>query len=224
MKDIALLRASYSNVSSRNFSRELPANICSIDIQSESFQPEEFNSATYDAIIISGSKASVLDQKEWIKQAEKVVTEAVEEHSTPTLGVCWGNQLLAQAFGGTVETKKKRELGFTTVNRTENEHPIFHGIEDKFTAFQSHTDYVTEIPPSARLLAENSEAKQAFTYQSAVGVQFHPEVDYRTATDLINKYKDKKTVPQEPDSSVESWALSRESSDVLRNFLNQVVF
>lgn len=223
MKDIALLKASHSNVSTRNFRREIPAHIQTIHMHGGTFSSDSFNPREYDGIVITGSSSSVLDETPWIGEAEKAVTTAVEQHSVPTLGVCWGAQLLAHALGGTVEQTDTRELGYRTVERTDSTHPIFHGIEDRFTAFQSHADYIRDIPRDGELLALSDDSKQAFSYNSAIGVQFHPEVDYRSATDLIAKYGGQKTTPDEQDKTVQSWALSKETSDVLRNFIHKQV-
>lgn len=219
MRQIALLRASHSKASTRNFRREMPAHIETVSMHDTSFRASGFAPQTYDGIVITGSSSSVLDGDEWIDEARATVRTAVEEHDLPTLGVCWGAQLLADALGGTVERGTKRELGFRTVERTDNTHPAFHGIEDEFTAFQSHTDYVTQIPDNAELLARTDDSKQAFSYKSSLGVQFHPEVDYRTTTELVDTYKETDTVPAEQDNSVHSWALAEEAGDVLRNFV-----
>lgn len=223
MKNVALLRASYSDTAVRNFRREVPAQVRSVDMHSEKFDSKQFNPELYDGLIISGSKASVLDQQNWIEHAKEAVRKAVEEHNIPTLGVCWGNQLLAHTFGGEVKRGEDRELGFRNVSQTKNEHPILRGIEQDFTAFESHTDYVTKIPSDAELLAKNEVGNQAFSYKSAVGIQFHPEVDYRTAIELIKKYQSENTVPNNPDKSLDSWALAEESSDVLRNFVWELI-
>ena len=223
MKNIALLRASHTDVSARNFQREVPAQLRLINMHNDTFKANQFSPEIYDGIIISGSRASVLDEEDWIAEAKKAVTEAVEYHGTPTLGVCWGNQLLAHALGGRVERGEKRELGFREIQRKDNSHPIFFGIEDYFTAFQSHGDYVTKTPQEATLLAENDVAIQAFSYKSSVGVQFHPEVDYRTAKDLAGNYQNEETVPSSPDTTVDSWALSEESTDILTNFIHRIV-
>lgn len=218
MKNIALLDGSHSQTPLRNFRREVPADIERIDLQ----EAEVDSLDGYDGAIIAGSSSSVIDDKEWIEQAGQLVEEAVNQRSLPVLGVCWGSQLLAHVNGGTVERGSVRELGYKNVNQTDVKHPIFKGIEDDFTAFQSHGDYITEIPSEAELLAENDQANQAFSYKSSVGVQFHPEVDYTTAEYLVNKYKNENTT-ENPSCSMKDWAKSEQTSDVLRNFVYEMV-
>ena len=218
MKNLALLDGSHSKAPLRNFRREVPANIERIDLQ----EAEVDNLDGYDGAIIAGSSSSVLDDEEWIRQAGQLVEEAVNQLSLPVLGVCWGSQLLAHVNGGTVERGSVRELGYRTVNQTNIKHSIFKGIEDNFTAFQSHGDYITDIPSEAELLAENNQANQAFSYKSSVGVQFHPEVDYTAAENLVSKYKNENTT-ENPSYSIDEWARSEQTSDILRNFVYEMV-
>lgn len=218
MKEIALLDGSHSDTPERNFRRELPAHVELIDLQETNIETLD----GYDGAVISGSSSSVLSDKVWIKNAQEIVKEAVNELSLPVLGVCWGAQLLAHVNGGTVKSGSVRELGYKQVSQTGSEHPIFSGIQDNFTAFQSHGDYIEEVPSDGELLAENDRANQAFSYKSSVGVQFHPEVDYVTAEYLVSKFEDKNTT-ENPSCGLNDWARSEETSDILRNFVYEMV-
>ena len=98
------------------------------------------------------------------------------------LGVCFGHQLLARAFGGTVQRHPIGwEVGETTVHLTKEafESPLFSGLPQQLRVIESHRDAVLTLPPEASLLASNQHTQvQAFSIGSTIfGVQFHPEMN-----------------------------------------------
>ena len=96
------------------------------------------------------------------------------------LGICWGHQFLAQALGGRVVDMGEHEIGYRAVERV-GEDPLFEGVPERFTSFETHSDRVAELPPGSTTLARNDVGVQAFRVGSAWGVQFHPEYDRQTA-------------------------------------------
>jgi GMP synthase-like glutamine amidotransferase len=54
-----------------------------------------------DAWIITGSSAAVYEDHPWLPPMREFVRQAIDQ-TIPTLGICFGHQLMAQAFGGTV--------------------------------------------------------------------------------------------------------------------------
>jgi GMP synthase (glutamine-hydrolysing) len=178
---IALLNASYEKTDTRrNFRRELDASIEEFDAV-DGHVPTGYG---YDGLVVTGSKASVYWDEDWIDPVREYAAGAVDA-GVPALGVCWGHQLLADALGGEVCAmgEDTYEIGYRTVETTEDgrEDPIFEGIDAEFTVFTTHGDEVVELPPGGEVLAENDYAVQAFRAGPAVGVQFHPEYDPQTA-------------------------------------------
>ena len=104
------------------------------------------------------------------------------------------------AVGGTVEAMDDREMGYREVylTRAGGSDPVFAGIESPFLAFTTHGDAVVDLPEGATRLAENDYGLQAFRHGSAVGVQFHPEYDRRTAREVTRG----KDLPEERIESV----------------------
>lgn len=133
----------------------------------------------HDGVVISGSQASVYEDRPWIEAVEAWIDRGVEA-DIPVLGVCWGHQLLASALGGRVEATGAYELGYATVEQVQTS-PLLDGIGESFVAFESHSDAVTDLPAEATRLAENDRGVQAFSIGTAYGVQFHPEYDVETA-------------------------------------------
>ncbi len=123
-------------------------------------------------LVILGSEWSVYSHAvaAAVDRERTFVAAAVEAH-VPVLGICFGAQLLAAALGGEVHRAERDEVGWLDV-RPEPSAPA--EIEPG-PWFQLHRDTFT-LPPAARLLATSDVGPQAFSYGSALGVQFHPEV------------------------------------------------
>lgn len=114
----------------------------------------------------------------------------------PTLGICLGAQLLATSHGGRVEVDAPAgpERGIITVRTRPGaeDDPVFAGVVDEygreFRAVSMHDDAVTELPEKAVWLASSRQYPyQAFRVGSALGVQFHPEVDAPTYGEWLHR-------------------------------------
>jgi GMP synthase (glutamine-hydrolysing) len=131
------------------------------------------------AVIVSGSGASMTAPEPWILTLCAYVRGAVER-GVPVLGVCFGHQLLAHAFGGRVEKHPRgREVGTVEVEITDvgASDPLFVGLPRRLRVNTTHRDEVADLPAGALVLARNAWSPvQAFALGSLVrGVQFHPE-------------------------------------------------
>jgi GMP synthase (glutamine-hydrolysing) len=130
------------------------------------------------AIVITGSAANVPDRAPWMLRTEAWLRGVVEQ-GTPTFGICFGHQILAQALGGLVTRNPRgREMGTHVIERT-GPAPIFDGLPERFGAHVTHVDSVVRLPPGATSLARTSlEDHQAIRFtETCYGVQFHPEMD-----------------------------------------------
>ena len=92
------------------------------------------------------------------------------EGGTALLGVCFGGQLLAQTFGGTVSRSLHPEIGWYDVASDRPD------IVPGGPWFQWHFDRWT-LPPGATEIARTGNTSQAFVLGRAMALQFHPEVD-----------------------------------------------
>jgi len=216
---LALLNASYwKQTTRRNFRRELDADLAEFEVN-EGDLPPGFD---YDGFVVTGSAASVYWDEAWIPETEAWIRRAVDR-GLPALGVCYGHQILASALGGTVEDMGDYELGYTEVERTA-ETPLFEGLDDRITAFESHSDAVTELPPGAERIAENEHGIQGFRTGDVFAVQFHPEYDVETA-EAVAESKD---LPAERIERVldgiteENYAAACETKRLFDNFLAHV--
>ncbi len=136
--------------------------------------------SSFDAVIMTGSKASVNDRAPWMPEAERWLRGAVDR-GTPFLGVCFGHQMLAHAFGARIAPNPKGlEIGTVEValNEEGRVDPLFAGLGTAIHAHQTHEEMAVELPPGVRLLASNAcTPVQAIAVGPwARGVQFHPEM------------------------------------------------
>ncbi len=159
----------------------------SIDLRSE--RPR--NDSATAAVIITGSSASLPDHEPWMAEATAWLAEIVRR-GTPTLGVCFGHQLLAQALGGAVALNPKgREMGTVAIERLE---PcvLFQGLNRHFTANACHTDTVTRLPVGAEVFARSeTDPHQCVRFaERCYGVQFHPEIDGWTMRAFVDARAD----------------------------------
>jgi GMP synthase (glutamine-hydrolysing) len=126
------------------------------------------------AIILSGGPSSVY--ADWAPR----IDDGIFGLDVPVLGICYGQQLMADTLGGTVERTGVREYGKVAL-RVGESGILLDGTPDEQTVWMSHGDTVTEPPPGARLLAA-TDATPAAAFEDPdrglYGVQFHPEVTH----------------------------------------------
>ncbi len=124
-------------------------------------------------LILSGSPLSV-----YAENAFLVDTKALRGH-LPTLGICYGAQLMAYDAGGKVEPVGTREYGRAHLNEINSSDPLFAGITPGTQVWMSHGDTITSLPSGASIVASTDTVRCAayrFDGEQAWGVQFHPEV------------------------------------------------
>ena len=186
-----LLQAAQNDANTtRNFRRELDADLVEFDVNSGEIPPH----TEFDALVVTGSRASVYWDEAWIDPLVDYVAEAAAD-GVPILGVCYGHQVLAEALGGRVAGMNDFELGYNTVEQVGDD-PLFEGIADSFTVFTSHGDTVADLPPGAELIAHNDHGVHGFRRGDCWGVQFHPEYDLRTAREIAESKRERLGDPQ----------------------------
>ena len=136
---------------------------------------EAFRAMKPKAVILSGGPASVLDAN------APLAPKAIYDAGVPILGICYGEQAMAQQLGGKVEGGHHREFGRAEVEVTADS-PIFEGVwvkGEKYPVWMSHGDRVTELPPGFRVLGKAPNSPIAIIGDDArkfYATQFHLEV------------------------------------------------
>ena len=178
---LALLNAAADHQNTaRNFRRELDADLVEFTVQAGQL-PSSFD---FDGCVVTGSRASVYWDDDWIQPLKTWVGAAIDR-GVPFLGVCFGHQLLADVLGGTVEDMGEYEIGYRDITHVGDE-PLFVDINHEFRAFTTHSDRVSELPPGATKIAWNDYGIHGFRKDNVVAVQFHPEYDMDTARTVTN--------------------------------------
>tara|TARA_B100000902_G_C26916206_1_gene719378 strand:- start:162 stop:722 length:561 start_codon:yes stop_codon:yes gene_type:complete len=131
----------------------------------------------YDLAIIYGGPMSANDNTDYIKKEIDWIDVALVSNK-PFLGICLGGQMLAKNLGQDVKhcSDKSSEIGFFDITPVNDGFKIF---QNQKTFFQWHSEGF-DVPRDATLLAKGSKfPNQAFRYNNAFGIQFHPEVNLR---------------------------------------------
>jgi GMP synthase (glutamine-hydrolysing) len=198
--EIAVVDASCGDTpAERNLTREVDDSTTAYEASNGEFPSTPTGSVVpYDGVVISGSQTSACDDHDWIHELTSWARSA-HRADVPTLGVCWGHQFLSQTLGGRVVDMGEHEFGYRTVQQCSAD-PLFAGMPDSFTAFETHSDRVAELPAGTVEFARNEYGVQAFRLGSSYGVQFHPEHDRETAEWVVGN----KELPAERLASVEA--------------------
>jgi len=146
---------------------------------------EQLPKKDFSLVVILGAPESANDDLPYLKAEQQLVKNCVEKN-TPILGICLGSQLIAKTFGAKVYRGPRKEIGFYNDLKINNNNPFFSGFKNPFTVFHWHGD-TFDLPEGAvRLVSSKHYLNQAFQYKSAVGLQFHLEVN----EEMINLWLD----------------------------------
>lgn len=157
------------------------------------------------AYIVTGSAAGVYDDDPWIGQLLDWLRAA--KGRTKLVGICFGHQALAQAFGGKV-IKSPKGWGIG-----EQEYRVLSREPwmDDASAIRlpgSHQDQVVELPPNAEIVAASDFTPigaLAYRDQPAISMQLHPEFVPDYAKALIEARRGKVYPDDQADRAISSY-------------------
>ncbi|MBA1340204.1 MAG: GMP synthase (glutamine-hydrolyzing) [Pelagibacterales bacterium] len=168
-------------------------------------------------IILSGGPATVTK-----KTFPKIPLEIFEK-KIPVLGICYGLQLIAQIFGGEVNSKDKRKREFGRAKLYQEKKSIL--TEDFYTkneavVWMSHQDTVTRLPKNFKKIASTKSSKLTIIENTArriFGIQFHPEVTHTIKGKIILKNFIFKIC-----KSKKQWKIINEKKRIIKDIKNTV--
>jgi GMP synthase (glutamine-hydrolysing) len=130
---------------------------------------EELRRRNPAALILSGGPASVYAEN------APVVDPAIFELGVPTLGICYGMQLMARELGGRVD-RAAGEFGKASLRLRG---ALGHDLAEEQVVWMSHRDSVVAAPAGSTVTA-SSDATPIAAFEDGsrglYGIQFHPEV------------------------------------------------
>ncbi len=131
-----------------------------------------------DALIIFGSGASVYEGHAWQEPLNAWLRDRIQE-GMPTLGICYGHQLLAHLLGGKVEFIRPDHEKFKGLREVKFSKRGFWGESGTSGRLVvSHAEGVSQLPLELEVVASSEVCKvEAFSHRHLPvwGIQAHPE-------------------------------------------------
>ena len=127
----------------------------------------------FKAVVLSGSPFSVnqIDSPD--------IDLKMIMGSKPVIAICYGAQLVAKKFNGSVKNSNSREYGRANLSFIDQGCSLFEGININNQVWMSHGDTISKLPSGAKVIAStNSVSNAAYSIEeyNLYALQFHPEV------------------------------------------------
>ena len=175
-------------------------------------KPQKFSWKTFDAVtgefpkdldscdgyLISGSRSSVYEEKKWMLSLENFINK-LNRNNKPTVGLCFGHQIMAKALGGTVTCAPEGwGIGFARCSVNSGISRKQLALPEELTVGVCHRDQVVKLPAGATNIGSTPHCNN-FLIQftpKMIGFQGHPEFEPAYISALIEETKNLLT-PQE---------------------------
>ena len=155
----------------------------------------------HDGYVITGSPAGVYDALPWIGPLEDWLRAAPAR--TRLVGICFGHQVMAQAFGGAVEKSNKGwGVGLMEYAVVGREPWMDMALSVAIPA--SHQDQVVAPPPATAVTITSDFAPYAglaWRNRAAISFQCHPEFGPAYAKALV---EERRARLPDPDGAIAS--------------------
>ncbi len=155
---------------------------------------KDLDDSQYDLAVILGGPMGVYESAEhpYLLNEVEYIKSRIDK-DLPTLGICLGAQLMANALGSRVyKAEQDKETGWRELDVTEKglKSVVRHFDKSKTKMTQAHQD-TFDFPKGATLLATSPQFEnQIYSYgKNALGFQCHPEADEKIIDAWVNKHE-----------------------------------
>jgi GMP synthase-like glutamine amidotransferase len=124
----------------------------------EGIHPTQDDIDSVDGFIITGSKSSAYDDKQWIRDLEGLI-QRLHAARKKMVGICFGHQVIAQALGGVV-SKSDKGWGVGINVYELGGAPFKDGHTGQLKLIASHQDQVHVLPPGAQNVVSNPHCEK----------------------------------------------------------------
>jgi GMP synthase-like glutamine amidotransferase len=175
-----------------------------------------------DAYLVTGASAGVYDPLPWIGELKDFLNAA--KGQAALVGICFGHQVMAEAFGGKV-VKSPKGWGLGEQEYRVLKREPWMDDAPSFRLPGSHQDQVVELPPGAEVVAANDFSPMgalAWRDRPAISMQLHPEFEPAYASALIENRRGSPYTDEEADRAIASYGAPDDRARVgawLKNFL-----
>jgi len=148
--------------------------------------PRKSDLEEFTGFVISGSHYSVNDSYQWIKNLIEFVRYFGDEKGAKLFGICFGQQLIAKAFGGKVQRNESgkfvwgtEEVEIYASRMPADLHERSFGLERRSVKImQSHGEWVSAVPKGTICLGKSQTCSyEILSYGSRImSTQGHPEL------------------------------------------------
>lgn len=176
-----------------------------------------------DAYIVTGSSCGVYDPEPWIEPMFAFLREA--KGRAKLVGVCFGHQAMAQAFGGQV-IKSPKGWGVGAHDYDVLKPQAWMEGAGAVRLPASHQDQVVELPPGAEVIAANGFTPMGalvWPDLKAISMQLHPEFEPDYAKALIEARRGSRYSDEEADAAIATYDAPDDRARVgtwIRRFLD----
>lgn len=165
--------------------RHYPFTLCSTYKEQTCLNQEEF-----DFLIIMGGPQCLLEIEKYpYLQQEILLIQKAFQQNKIILGICLGNQLMGEAFGGKTRRSPEKEVGVfpVTLNEAGSQDPLLAGLSSSFLSLHWHDDMAGETAQGTVLASSQGCPNQIVRYGPyQYGFQCHLEFNLEAVKSVMN--------------------------------------
>ncbi len=139
--------------------------------------------SNYDGIVLSGRVKSAKE----MNVSNMHILRSAYKDDKPLLGVCYGAEIMALAFNGSLQRLSDRIIGDNDIT-VKKENVLTN--KKSLNVFESHGYHIARLPEEFTCVADSSSCKYeiiAHTKKPIFGTQFHPEVS-RDGMEILGNF------------------------------------